>query len=210
MLNRLFGATQQESSPHVEIDIEMGLGAAGDVTTADNRRHLLDVGAKEIDTSLWRVFSEAPRPLFDEFTKSFLEGAALQFLTSLSEDALKKYGCTQTQISRVTFAIDMLFALYTGSLLSTSAENATLFAMKYFKYSDDSAFITSKIAGTTVNIAQNFSPLGVAKVVVSSGAGYAGGKFTIWSKEKISSGIASLTYTKSKEPEPTLTSIVIV
>lgn len=135
--------------------------------------------------TLWTAFSEAPKPLFEEFKSAFLHGAIAAFLVDLSESKLRAYGCSERQVKSVTFAIEMLFALYSGSLISTSTENVVFHAMKYYDYSDYHAKLSGKTAGVVVSVLQDFSPIGAAKVAASTAGSFAGSRLSLWTTEKV-------------------------
>jgi hypothetical protein len=135
--------------------------------------------------SLWEVFSDTPDQLFFSFKDAFYQGALLTFLTSLTTEGLQRKGCTRNQIAAVNQAVKCLVTLYNGAYIASAAGCLTNVLLHSFGFSEQTCNLASTVASSTVNAAHHFSPLGLAKMAMGTAGSYAGGRFTLWSKNKI-------------------------
>ncbi|OGT65124.1 MAG: hypothetical protein A3J38_10040 [Gammaproteobacteria bacterium RIFCSPHIGHO2_12_FULL_45_9] len=143
----------------------------------------------DLQQDLWHVFSGLPKELFHDFKNAFYSGVVFTFLSELSENILKKYHCSDKQISVVKQAVQALLTIYTGSIIASGASCMTSYLFKYLGFSERNAMLAGAAAFTAVTAAELLTGAGLitggSKRVASMVGGYAGSRFALWAKSKI-------------------------
>lgn len=132
-------------------------------------------------------FQHYPSEFVADFTTAVASGAGFTFLTSLSEDGMRAMGCTESQINRVGYVMNALLALYSGTVVSSSAALLTGYVARALGFSNQAANIAATVASTSVRAVQNMSVFGVARTATSFIGSYVGCRFTLWARDEVKS-----------------------
>jgi hypothetical protein len=145
------------------------------------------------EKALWKQVGLLPTQLTLDFFNAFANGTALTFLDALTADILERYQCHPDKIWLAQFILHNLYLLYSGTILTNSVGHMMVGTLKYFNFSERTSYQTAACVTGALHMAQNFTPVGVARTFMNMAGGFAGSNFTLWAHNKIKARIASPT-----------------
>lgn len=154
-----------------------------DILSANIRPSTEEV-IQEHETVLLAEFSHYPKEFLYDFNIALAQGSAFTFLTSLTEEGMRALKCTDEQIANVGQLMTGIIAIYTGSILTTSAAFLTSSTMISLGFSNQTANMASTVVATGLNAVQNLSVIGLARMATAMAGGYVGSRFTLWARDK--------------------------
>lgn len=146
------------------------------------------------EKAIWEAVSSLPSQLTLDFLNAFATGSTLTFLDALTEDILQHYQCHPDNIYLAKTILQTFYILYTDAILTNTPGYLMSQMLKFFDFSEDKAHQAGVLVTGVVHVAQNFTPLGIARTFMNMTGGFAGSVFTLWARDKIKTrlGIANV------------------
>src|SRR5690606_13303955 len=120
---------------------------------------------------------------------AFQAGAALAFIESLSEEAMRYYRCSDFSIYLAKRLLYSLYIIYNCAILTNGPGILTTELLKSLSFDDTFAQYAGLAVTGGIALFQNMTPLGLARTAVSFAGGFAGSLFTMWAGNMIKSSI---------------------
>lgn len=135
------------------------------------------------------AFANYPSEFVNDFAVALSHGLGMTFLTTLTENGMRVYGCKEAHIERIAQIMQALMALYRGTVISSSTALLTSVVMAKLGFSAQATNIASTVVSSGINALQNLSLFGVARMATSMAGNYAGSRFIFWAHSKAAAAI---------------------
>ncbi|GEM_PF-6359806 len=142
------------------------------------------------DMTVWKAIGNLPAQLTLDFFSAFACGSALTFLDTLTEDILRHYKCHPDMIHIARKVLHAFYIIYSGTVITNSVGILVTEMLRIFNFSDHQASQAGALVSGTLNLAQNFTPLGITRTFVNVAGGFAGSLFTLWAHNRIQASMA--------------------
>lgn len=157
----------------------------------DQKISLLDVSKNNINIAdvISTYHHYLPKKLFSDFLCSFIQGSAISFIHTLTDELLDYYDCTPTQKSIVIFMLEAFYILYSGNVIANFVGTAVgEILLRNFYFSPNLSHYWGKAATFSINLFEQVGHLDVAtcsEAAVSLLGNLAGTVFSFWCKKNI-------------------------
>ncbi len=139
----------------------------------------------DADKALWAELGLLPAQLVTDFSNAFLRGTALTFIDTLTDETLFYYGVQEDLRDFVLALLHCFYIILSGTILTNAAGFVIAEAMRVFGINDATCNKVGAACVTLLNIAQDLSPVGLARTTASLVGSYAGSYLTFWARKKI-------------------------